>query len=115
MAIDIMKTVDIIELMENYLEKTRPPENMRHQIDIGYQIENQSVILFEARPFWNNPAQIMQEPYAKATYVKSKNAWKIYWMRSDSNWYGYEPHPEVSSLGEFLAIVDKDEYCCFKG
>lgn len=115
MAIDIMKTVDIIELMENYLEKTRPPEHMRHQIDIGYQIENQSVILFEARPFWNNPTQIMQEPYAKATFVKNKNAWKIYWMRSDSNWYAYEPHPEVTTLAEFLAIVDKDEYNCFKG
>lgn len=115
MAIDIINAVDIIELMENYLEKTRPPEDMRHQVDIGYNIENQSVILFESRPFWNNPAQILQEPYAKATFVKSKNAWKIFWMRADANWYPYAPHPEVSTLREFLAIVDKDDYHCFKG
>jgi hypothetical protein len=29
--------------------------------------------------------------------------------------HGYEPMPEVNSLEEFLALVEADEYCCFKG
>ena len=45
MAIDILQTVDIIEIMENYLEDARPPEEIRKQLDIGYRIEDQSVLL----------------------------------------------------------------------
>ena len=115
MAIDIFKTVDIIELMDNYLEKVRPPLNIRKQLDLGYIIERQSVILTEIRPGRLNPEQYRDLPYAKASFIKSKNIWKIYWMRGNLNWYLYNPVPEVSTLNEFLTIVDEDAFHCFKG
>ena len=115
MAIDILKTVDIIEIMENYLEKVRPPENIRNQLDVGYIIEGQSVILAEIRPGWNIPIEYFSYGYAKATFIKSKNVWKIFWMRATLKWQLYEPMPEVMSLNEFLKVVDKDDYHCFKG
>ena len=65
MAIDILKTFDIIELMENHLEKIRP--------------------------VWRNPSEYREFGYAKATFVKCKNLWKIYWLPSDLKWYPYEP------------------------
>lgn len=53
MSIDLLQTVDIIEIMENYIENTRPPEEMRPQLDISYKIEGQSIIIFEIRPIFD--------------------------------------------------------------
>lgn len=115
MAIDVFKTLDIIEVMENYLETVRPPEEMRKQIDLGYHIENQSVILTEIRPVWSKPGEYAGYEYAKASFIKSKNAWKIFWMRGNLQWHPYDPMPEVATLKDFLRIVDEDKHRCFKG
>ena len=115
MPIDILTTVDIIEVMENYIEKIRPPENIRTQLDIGYTIENQSLLLVQITPDWSNPIERREYVYAKATFIKSKNLWKIFWMRASLKWQSYEPMREVVTLHEFLAIVDEDAYHCFKG
>ena len=57
MAIDVFKTIDIIEIMENYLAKVRPAEHIRAQLDLGYIIEDQSVILTEIRPAFRKPPE----------------------------------------------------------
>ncbi|HKL26212.1 MAG TPA: DUF3024 domain-containing protein [Desulfuromonadales bacterium] len=57
----------------------------------------------------------MESPVAKATYVKIRKIWKIYWMRADLKWHGYQPDPVVQSIEEFLEIVERDEYGCFYG
>ncbi len=57
----------------------------------------------------------MEHPIAKATFVRSTALWKIFWMRSDLKWHGYEPLPVVGSIEKFLATVEKDEYACFWG
>jgi len=84
MALDVSKSIDIIESMENYISKIRPPQEIRHQLDIGYEMKGQSVILNEIRPAWNNPKEILAHGYAKATFVKERNIWKIYWKRADN-------------------------------
>lgn len=115
MAIDPIKKAEIIIVMEAYLSKVRPPEDIRPKLDIGYRIDNQSVFIFEIRPRWDNPSEIRTYDYAKATFVKKKNIWKIYWMRQNLEWYLFEPLPAVRNLQEFLKIVDEDKYHCFKG
>ena len=115
MAIDILKTVDIIEIMENYLEEVRPPEDIRSELDIGYKIEDQSVVLVEIRPIWTNPSEIREYGYAKATFIKSKNVWRIFWLPGNLKWLSYKLVPEVGTLKEFLNIVDEDKMGCFKG
>ena len=57
----------------------------------------------------------MEHPVAKATFVRTKNRWHVFWMRQDLKWHGYEPNLEVHSLEAFLNVVDRDEYCCFFG
>lgn len=83
MALNLNKTVDIIELMENHIEQIRPPIQIRNKLDISYKIENQSIILLEIRPSFRNPIELMESPYAKTTFVKSENNWKVYWMRGN--------------------------------
>lgn len=116
MAIDVLQAVEIIEELENFIARIRPvKEEIRKQLDFGYSIENQSIFLFEVRPDWKNPEIIRQHPFAKTTYVKSSETWKIFWKRSNGKWYPYDPVPTVGSLKKFLEIVRKDEHHCFFG
>lgn len=115
MAIDTLQTLEIIEVMENFLSRIRPPEHIRNQLDIGYKIEDQSIFVFEIRPQWNNPEVIREHPVAKTTFVKAKNNWKVFWMRADLKWHSYSPQPTVKRLQEFTKLVEKDELHCFFG
>lgn len=101
--------------MATFLAKRRPPPHIRPELDIGYRLNGQSIEIFEIRPQWDNPAIIREHPFAKATYVRTQNLWKVFWKRSDLKWRGYEPAATVKSIDEFLAAVDADQYCCFFG
>lgn len=54
-------------------------------------------------------------PVAKATFVKARKVWRLYWQRQDLKWHGYEPLPEVRSIEEVVAEIDVDPYACFWG
>ena len=97
------------------MDRRRPPPHIRNELDLGYKIEGQSVQIFEVRPDWRDKTIHRETPVAKATFVRAKNHWRVYWMRRDLKWHGYEPNSEVRSLEEFLAVVDQDEHCCFFG
>ena len=102
-------------LVAAFVERRRPPAHIRSQVDLGYRIKGQSVEIFEIRPFWRDPDEMIEEAVAKATYVKKQNIWKVYWQRADLKWHRYDPDPEVDSLEDFLALVERDEYACFFG
>ena len=92
-----------------FMEARRPPVHIRDQLDFGYRIENQSVLLFEIRPDWQDKSKKMESSIAKATYVKRHSHWKVYWERADLKWHSYEPHPVADSLSEFLSVVAEDK------
>ena len=115
MALNLENTVDIIELMENWMERIRPPLHIRPELDISYKIADQSIILFEIRPAFRNPKELIELAYAKTTYVKKEDIWKVYWMRGNLKWTLYEPRPKVKNLEAFMKLVDEDKYHCFKG
>jgi hypothetical protein len=115
MAIEALQTVEIIEAMDNFMKRRRPPENIRHVVDVSYRIENQSVIIFELRPRLDNPEEIIELPIAKATLVKTKKQWKVFWQRADLKWHSYSPKPTVQDIPDFIRLVDKDTHGCFWG
>ena len=103
------------KVVGRYIENNRPPEHLREQVDLSFKIKGQSVEIFEIRPIWNNPQEKVEESVAKATYVKSRKLWKVYWQRADLKWHRYDPDPEVDSIEEFIEIVENDDYACFFG
>lgn len=115
MALDIMTAVDTIETMENYISRNRPPKEIRNELDINYRIENQSIILFEIRPIWNDKTKYLNHDFAKTTFVKGSNKWKIYWLRGNLKWALYEPKSEVKKLSDFLKEIEQDKFGCFRG
>lgn len=115
MAIDILQILNVIEAMENFIERNRPPEHIRPKLDLSYKIEDQSVYILEIRPHWEKPEVIKEYPVAKTTFVKAKNHWKIFWMRADLNWHSYKPKPTVKTIEEFIKLVEEDKHHCFWG
>ncbi len=98
-----------------FIEKRRPPIQIRNEVDLSFRVKNYSIEIFEIRSILNKPDKKVEVPIAKTTYVKKDNIWKIYWQRADLKWHSYEPAPEVDSVEDFLFIVDEDENGCFWG
>ncbi|SOD79712.1 Protein of unknown function [Spirosoma fluviale] len=115
MSLDLLLTLDTIEVLENYIDKIRPSEELRDQIDIGYKLDNQSIIIFESRPYFHQPDERFESAVAKATFVKAQDHWKVFWQRSNLKWQIYAPQPFVKTIDQFVALVEQDEYYCFWG
>jgi len=115
MAFTELERKRIEKTVGRFIETHRPPPAIRSQLDLDFRLRGQSVELFEIRPVLDNPNQKMESPVAKATYVKTQNLWKVYWMRADLKWHGYPPAPEVDTLDAFLALVAEDKHACFFG
>jgi hypothetical protein len=99
--------------IDAFMTKRRPPPHIRHELDLGYRIDGQSIVIFEVRPVWQGrPDEKMEHAVAKITYVGTKKIWMVYWMRANLKWYQYEP---AKTLEAALAVVAADDKCCFFG
>ena len=115
MTLDALQAAETINALEIFLDRRRPPEHIRHQLDLNYKIDKQSVIIYELRPHWQDKEKIIESPVAKTTWVKAQSCWKIYWMRADLKWHSYAPDARVDTIEDFLKIVDEDKHGCFWG
>jgi len=103
------------KLVAAFVEKHRPEPHIRQNVDLCFRQEGQSVEIFEIRPRWNSPKEKHEIQIAKATYVKTRQCWRVFWQRSDLKWHRYDANPEVRLVEDFLALVERDEFGCFFG
>ncbi len=116
MAFSELEAKRIEKAVGAFIDKHRPPPHIRPELDLAFRISGQSVEIFEIRPRWKGePGEIMEHPVAKATYIKTQELWRVYWMRADLKWHGYPPTPQVGSIEKFLALVAEDKHVCFFG
>ena len=115
MAFSEFERKRIEKIVGRYIEEKRPPVEIRDELDLSFKIEGQSIEIFEIRPLWDDPKEKIEEAVAKATYVKSRNLWKVFWQRADLKWHRYDPDSEVDTIDDFLEVVEQDEYSCFFG
>lgn len=115
MALSEFETKRCEKLVGQFIEKRRPPVQLRKEVDLGFRVKGQSVEIFEVRPGWRDPEAKIELAVAKATYVKTKQIWKIFWQRADMKWHRYMPDPEARTIEKFLDVVDRDEFGCFFG
>ncbi len=114
MALDALKAADTINALEIFLDRRRPPEEMRDNLDLAYRIEGQSIFIYTIREHWMIEGEKIESSIAKTTWVHSQQVWKIYWLRGNLKWYPYDP-PTVKTIQEFLNIVHQDPHGCFWG
>jgi len=111
---DFERTVNL-KALKWFLDRRRPPEHIRPQLDIGYAIVRHTVDIFEIRPDWQDKSSTRHTPAARIKFVRSREQWLLYWMRRDLKWHAYEPDHVHSTLQSALKTVDTDAYCCFFG
>jgi hypothetical protein len=115
MAFSEFELKKIEKAAEAFLKVRRPPAEIRKQLDIAWGLDGQSLFIFEIRPLWNDPSTYEEYPFAKATFVKAKGIWKIYWLRQNLKWNSYDPTSQVKSIEAVFHTVNNDEYGCFFG
>lgn len=102
--------------MDVFMQRRRPPAHIRPKLDLGFRITGQSVEIFEIRPVWRGPPDEKHEsPVAKATYVRARGVWRVFWQRRDLKWHSYDPKSEVKSVEEFASLISEDAHACFFG
>ena len=116
MALSELEQKRVEHLMKKFIEKHRPPPHIRAELDIGFRLAGQSVEIFEVRPKWDGPSVNMEHPVAKATFLKTREPWKMYWMRQDLKWHGYDPEVNTSkNLEPLVKVVAEDKWGAFFG
>jgi len=113
MAFSELELARVHRTMASYIERRRPRPEIRQQLDIGYSVEGQSVILHEDRLLYDGSPLL--EPVAKTTWVRTQKVWKLFWRRADLRWHSYEPLAKACTLDKVLEGVDADPYGCFWG
>jgi hypothetical protein len=111
-----MELARVRRVLAAFMQQRRPPPHIRPKLDLGFRISGQTVEIFEIRPRWRGPPdETHKSPVAKATYVRARGVWRVFWQRRDLKWHGYEPRPEVKSVEEFASLVSEDAHSCFFG
>ena len=85
MALSEIELMHCMKALAQFMERRRPPAHIRDQLDISYRVAGHSVELLEIRPDWQDRTKTMETPFAKATFVRTRNHWKVFWMRRTSN------------------------------
>lgn len=101
------------KVVGGFVEKRRPPAHVRDRSDLMFAIEGQSVFLLEKRRLMDG--KVIERPFAKATWVKTQDVWKLYWQRANLKWHSYEPAAAVPTIEVFCDVVGADLYGCFWG
>jgi hypothetical protein len=116
MPLSEIEVARVKKALDTFMLSRRPPPHIRPKLDLGYRISGQSLEIFEIRPAWRGlPHERCESPVAKATFVRSRSLWRVFWQRRDLKWHSYEPAPEVRSIDEFLSLVAEDTHACFFG
>ena len=110
---EIAEHMKVIE--DSFWSRRRPPLHLRDRIREGQRFTAHAIELFHVRPACKRPGEFQESSIRKVQYVRSQGVWRIFWMRSDCKWHGYEPCPEVKSLDHALRVMDEDAHCCFFG
>jgi hypothetical protein len=104
-------------LLKKFCDEKGPPAHIRDQLQWGSRIDpvQQTVELFEIRPYFMDASRKIESKFAKAAYVKTSKTWKVYWMRGTGKWTKYDPCPKVKAIEKFLKVVREDKFHCFFG
>ena len=71
--------------------RRRSPAERRHGLEIVLEIEGHSVTVYEVRPKWDAPEEKSKLEVARFRYTRTRDEWRLYWMRRDLKWHLYDP------------------------
>ncbi|MDD9340349.1 MAG: DUF3024 domain-containing protein [Providencia heimbachae] len=111
MALNDIEVAQIKRCMEFFMEKRRPAPFIRDEIDLIYEIQDQSVIIKEIRHVMG---RTIEGSIAKITFNRKQNSWKLFALNQKGEWQGVL-NDLIPSFSEAIKIVEDDVTCCFFG
>ena len=115
MSLSEFQIAECLQEIGRFIEKRRPPEHIREQVDLRGELVKSEVILSEVRAPWDGIGGKIVAPFAKVKWIGSRKQWEIYWQRANMKWNKYKPSRSIGSLGDALAEIDADPFGCFFG
>jgi len=107
-----LKTID--QVVGGLCRRRNNPK-IKDELSLEYKVNGHDVVVFERRPRYGALVGVMDSPVAKIKFVRATGEWRLYWMRRDLKWHGYEVLPSSDRLDQLVAEIDEDPQCCFFG
>ncbi|MGE5229494.1 MAG: DUF3024 domain-containing protein [Deltaproteobacteria bacterium] len=114
MAFDELELKRIDRTIGELCRKFSPPEHA-DQLRTGYEVEDDSVTVYEERPPWDGVGEWTRRGIARFRFYRSRGGWQLYWMRQDLRWHLYDPDEMPADLASLVAVVEADKYGAFFG
>jgi hypothetical protein len=91
------------------------PPQLADQLRVVYDIDGDSVSIWEERPPWRGHGAWTRRGIAKLRNIRSRATWTLYWMRADLKWHLFEPVAPAKDLDALVKVVDENPYGAFFG
>lgn len=69
---------------------SRVPAHVRNKVRLGYSFRGTSVLLFEERPYFQDPSIWTNSPIAQFRFNLEDKTWSLYYADRNSKWHRYE-------------------------
>lgn len=97
------------------VDRRQPPPELRDQLRYELEIDGHRVRVWEVRPGWHDPTTTTRTGVAQFTYTRTRDEWKLYWMRADEKWHALDPPNNTGRLEALVRVVADDRYGAFWG
>ena len=114
MAFDELELKRIERTVGELCRRCSPPEHA-DQLRTVYGVEGHRVTMYEERPPWGGVGEWTHRGLARFRYLRSRDEWRLYWMRQDLRWHLYDPDEMPADLASLVAVVDADKHGAFFG
>jgi len=103
-----------IQRIQRWCDRNSPAD-VADQLRVVAYVDGRNVTLAEERPPWQGDSGEQWEsyPFARLTYVKSRDAWDL-WVAGGDMVRRYDPLP-TGSLTSLLNEIDSDPTFIFRG
>ena len=93
------------------MEKRRPPEHVRDERDLMYEIVGQAVFINETR---NVMGRTVETEIAKIVFDNHQNGWKLFYMSKSGQWEGGFTDL-IPTFSDAIKVVEDDTTGVFFG
>ncbi len=100
--------------LEAYAERKIPPE-MREKIRLSWELQGNTVTLYEERPVTNSPDAWGKLAVARFRSNPERTGWTLYCAGAEGKWHEYEDAGPAGSIDALIEEVDADPTRIFWG
>ncbi|ENM6470112.1 DUF3024 domain-containing protein [Morganella morganii] len=111
MAFNDIELAQIKQCMDFFMEKRRPPEHVRDEYDLMYEIAGQAVFINEIRHVMG---RTVETEVAKIAFNRAQNGWKLFCIGKSGQWEGLFTDL-IPTFSDAIKVVEDDAAGIFFG